>query len=205
MKIVKNAVILFAGLELTALGTVLLKRCNLGMNSLSTLPAILNGIFPIISFGNANLLLMILSIVLLVLITRHFKIDYLFCFISSIIYSVLVDITGILFRGYETDMMIRIILFLIGMLLVSIGIYLQKETELPSTPFNVFCKDLACYLNKPFSTLKVSLDILFVTITLVLEIIIGNYSFVGIGTVICALSIGRLVGLYQTKFPLNNN
>lgn len=204
MKIIKNVFLLFLGLELTALGTVLLKIGNLGMNSLSTLPAVVCELFPFISFGTSNLLVMILSIVVLVCIVRKVKLDYILCFVSSIIYSMLVDMTGSFLSWQISNLQIRIIFFVIGMILVSLGIYFQKETELPSTPFNIFCKEVAIYMKKPFSTLKAILDISFVSITLIIEFIIGNYDYVGVGTIICALFVSRLIKMYQNFFHFKN-
>lgn len=202
-KFIKNSIVLLLGLEFTAFGTILLKIGNLGMNSLSTLPTAIHAIFPFLSFGNANLLLMILSVVVLVLFTHQMKSEYLFCFISSILYSVFVDITGMFFSWHVTNLYIRICIFTLGLLFVSLGIYFQKETELPSTPFNIFCKEIAVYEKKTFSSVKGMLDISFVSITILLECVIGNYTFVGIGTILCAIFVSRLIYAFQFVFPLH--
>ncbi|MDY5168899.1 DUF6198 family protein [Dielma fastidiosa] len=200
-----NLLLLLLGLEFTALGTVFLKIGNLGMNSLSTLPAAICAIFPMLTFGTANLLTMIVSIIILMLLTHKIKAEYFLCFISSIIYSIFLDLTVICIPWQTNHLVSRILLFVFGMLLVSLGIYFQKETALPSTPFNLVCKELAIFKQKSFTDLKAGLDISFVSITLILEVFTKNYEIVGIGTVICALFVSRLIKLYQAAAVFINS
>lgn len=68
------------------------------------------------------------------------------------------------------------------------------SAKLPIIPTDLFPRELAVILNKPYKTVKTRFDLGCLTVTVVLSLLfLHGIRGIGIGTVFCALVMGRCI------------
>ena len=87
---------------------------------------------------------------------------------------------------------LRVVYFLISFAALTLGIALSNHCKLPIIPTDLFPRELAVILNKPYKTVKTRFDLGCLTVTVVLSLLfLHGIRGIGIGTVFCALVMGR--------------
>lgn len=90
--------------------------------------------------------------------------------------------------------MLRVVYFLISFAALTPGIALSNHCKLPIIPTDLFPRELAVILNKPYKTVKTRFDLGCLTVTVVLSLLfLHGIRGIGIGTVFCALVMGRCI------------
>ena len=91
----------------------------------------------------------------------------------------------------------RILYFALSCPVIGLGIALSNRCKLPIIPADLFARDLAGILNKPFPRVKMTIDLTCVTVAALLTAgFLHNLQGVGAGTVIGALCYGPLGGWF---------
>lgn len=171
----------------------LISKSNFGITTLSSVPLVLSHIFTSISFGAWNFIVQSATILVLISITRQFKIGYLLSFIIAIVFSVMLDISKFMMLSWPVSFSFRVIYFVLGLLLLTIGASLFIKCKLPALPFDTFVRDMTEYLNVPIKRVKTTFDLICVAITLILSFsMLGYMDSVGIGTIIGAIVTGSI-------------
>ena len=171
----------------------------------------------LISFGTAEYLFQGLLLIVMCLCVRRFRVQYLFSFVTAVVY------------GYTFDLMLwlvgfvpsaglpeRILLFAVGTGFISISVALFVRTYLAPEVYELFVRELAVNYNIPFGRVKLSYDCISCAGSIVLSVILfgggvfTDFSFaalgeaivsgyvlegIGIGTVVAALINGPLITL----------
>ena len=89
---------------------------------------------------------------------------------------------------------LRVVYFLISFAALTLGIALSNHCKLPIIPTDLFPRELAVILNKPYKTVKTRFDLGCLTVTVVLSLLfLHGIRGIGIGTVFCALVMGRCI------------
>ena len=91
---------------------------------------------------------------------------------------------------------LRVLYFVISYLLICIGIALSNRCGLPIIPTDLFPRELSEIIKVKYSKVKVSFDVICLTITACMTgLILGHISGLGIGTVLAAFTMGKVIGL----------
>lgn len=171
----------------------LIAKSDLGISTLSSVPLVLSKIFTFLSFGTWNFIIQSLSILILVAVTKHFKIGYLISFLIASIFGILLDINKVMMLAWPDTFSWRTLYFLVGFLLMNVGASLFIKCMLPALPFDTFVRDMTEHLKVSVKKVKTSFDLICVLITLTLSLSILGYIYgVGIGTIIGALFTGTI-------------
>mgnify|MGYP006863343148 FL=1 len=81
-------------------------------------------------------------------------------------------------------------------LLISIGIALSNRCGLPIIPTDLFPRELSDITKFKYSQIKVSFDVTCLAVTgLMTGIIFGHLDGLGIGTILAAFTMGKVIGL----------
>ncbi len=186
-----------AALLINSFAITILVRSSFGISTLSSLPLVLYEIFPVLSFGMTNFLVQTVLLVAVMAITRQPKVSYLFSFLISFVFGLLIDLMGVLTAGWPHTLAFRIFLFLAGWGLISLGGAMFVLSRLPLMPFDCAVRDLAVYLHRPVRPIKTLLDLLFVTSAALLSVhFLKTLVGIGVGTLIMAGSTGTLVQFF---------
>ncbi len=190
------------GIVALALGTALMERADFGM-SMVVAPAYLlhlklSQYWPAFTFGMSEYVFQAVLLIVLCVIMRRFKRSYLFSFVTAVFY------------GFALDLMIgavgcipwgglawRIACYLVGMLFCAIGVALLFHTYIAPEAYELFVKEIAARGNKEIYKVKTAYDCASCLLGILLSFLFfgfGHFEGVKLGTVVCALVNGRLIG-----------
>lgn len=190
------------GIIVLALGTALMERADFGM-SMVVAPAYLlhlkvSEFLPWYSFGVSEYVLQTVLLAVLSLMMRKFKKGYLFSFITAILYGSLLDLSiSAVARIDLHGTVFRIACYFLGMLFCAAGVALLFHTYIAPEAYELFVKELAAKCGKDIGRVKTIYDCVSCLIGIALSFAFfgfGRFEGVKLGTVICALVNGTLVG-----------
>ena len=190
------------GIITLALGTALMERADFGM-SMVVAPAYLvylkiSEYLPWFSFGIAEYCLQALLIIVLMVIMQSYKRKYLFSFMTAFIYGTVLDlmirIVGFI-PGY--GYFSRVLFYLSGLLLCSIGVSLLFQTYISPEAYEMFVKEISVRFGFDINKTKTVYDCVSCIVAIVMSFsFMGFLHFEGVkaGTVFCALINGWIIG-----------
>ena len=171
----------------------------------------------LISFGTAEYLFQGLLLILMCICVRKFRVQYLFSFVTAVVYGYTFDLMLWLVGFVPSDTLAaRIVLFAVGTAFISFSVALFVRTYLAPEVYELFVRELAVVYAIPFGRVKLSYDCISCLFSIVLSIILfgagvfADFSFaalgeaivsgyvlegIGIGTVVAALVNGPLITL----------
>ena len=171
----------------------------------------------LISFGTAEYLFQGLLLIVMCLCVRRFRVQYLFSFVTAVVYGYTFDLMLWLVGHVPSDGLFeRILLFIVGTGFISISVALFVRTYLAPEVYELFVRELAVNYSIPFGRVKLAYDCISCTFSIVLSILLfgfgvfADFSFaalgeaivsgyvlegIGIGTVVAALVNGPLITL----------
>lgn len=191
------------GLIALATGTALMERADFGM-SMVVAPAYLvylklSSVLPVFTFGMAEYLTQAVLLVVMMIVLRSFHVKYLFAFVTTVLYGLLLDGAIVLIGFIPGEGMVgRIIYFVVGMLVCAIGVAFLFRTNLPPEVYELFVKEISAKYGFRVSRCKTIYDITSCLIAVVLSFAFfgfGHFEGVKAGTIICALVNGTLIGV----------
>lgn len=192
------------GLVLIALGVALMTRADLGL-SMVVAPAYilhlkLSEFLPFFSFGMAEYTLQAILLAIMVLVVRKFKLSYLFSFVTAVIYAFILDGLLIAVDLIPADAIaIRIILYVSGALVTSLGVAFMYRTYIPPEVYELIVKEVSSKFGIKLSRFKTCYDCTSCLIAVILSFcFFGMWHFEGVklGTILCALFNGSIIGLF---------
>lgn len=80
----------------------------------------------------------------------------------------------------------------------NLGVYLMTKAKLILDPGNGIVETLCFYFKKPFSYLRIRFDVLLVVFTCLSGLVLkGRIIGIGLGTIVSAYLIGKMVGVFD--------
>jgi uncharacterized membrane protein YczE len=156
------------GLIVVALGVAISIKSNLGIAPPSCPPTILNLKWTGISVGTFTWMMHLVLILLqLAILRKRFKLEYLMQIPAAFVFGYMCDAAIWLFDAFNpsTSYLMQLAYCLIGVLLTAVGIKLEVVGKGWILAGDQTVVVLADTLRKPFSTVKVLNDIVFVLAT----------------------------------------
>jgi len=188
---------LLAGVTILSMGITLMIKSDFGITPVASLPFVLSKIITLISFGTWNYLLQILSIILLVILTRNMKSGYYLSFFIVIGFGYMLDLFDYLSVYLPVTLPLQVIYYILGLLGVAYGVGMLIKSCMPILPFDAFVRDISSHFNLSVKTVKTSFDLTCVILAIVFGMVfLGNIEGIGLGTLICALLTGKFVALF---------
>lgn len=196
-----------AGVAALAFGTALMEAADFGV-SMVVAPAYLiylklSQAYAFFTFGMAEYLLQAALLLALMLLLRRARVSYLFSFITSILYGLLLDGSMALIAPLPTGAVaVRIALYVAGMLVCAVGVSLLFHTYLPPEVYELFVKEASQRFGIEIHRFKTLYDCASCLIGIGLSFaFFGLWRFEGVklGTILCAVINGRLIG-YCSRF-----
>ena len=191
------------GILTLTLGTALMERADFGM-SMVVAPAYilhlkLSQVFPWYSFGVSEYLLQAVVLAATCLVMGRFKRGYLFSFVTAVIYGTVLDLVLALIALVPgSGLLFRIGCYLFGMFFCAAGVAMLFHTYIAPEAYELFVKELAGKYHKDIGRVKTVYDCCSCLAGIVLSFAFfgfGHFEGVKLGTVVCALVNGTLVGL----------
>ncbi len=180
-----------------ACSTVMTAKADFGM-SMVMAPAYVLAAWLGIPSGTASYLWQGLLVLITCLIVLRFRLSYLFSFCSAVLFGLMVNLFTVLLDPIPSDALWQRLLFFIpGIALISCSVALLFRTYLPPQAPELFVKELSEKLRRPTHRCKYAYDIASCVLAVVLSfLLLGSLRFVGVGTLVCTLVNGPLIGFF---------
>lgn len=194
----KRLVAYVLGMFLVAFGINVAITSNLGVSPVSSIPFVLSRKFTFLSLGTwTNIIYSLFVLLQLALLLKEFKWYYVFQFLVSTVFGLLVDATGLLGQYIIPDVShyaLKLVYVFISMFFIAVGITLYLEANIMSMP----AEGLNVAMSKRFKwkvpTCKLVFDITVVAIATALSFLFfGSLEGIREGTVLIAFGVGLMM------------
>lgn len=181
---------------INSLGVVLMLHSGSGISAISSVPYAFTDVFPKISLGTWTYIFQGLLVLSLMIMRKRFVPPYLFSFVVGFAFSEMLDVHKVWIDALPTTMAERIMYFVVSYILLCIGIALSNRCGLPIIPTDLFPRELSDITSVRYSKIKVSFDVICLSVTaLMTGILLGHIDGLGIGTILAAFTMGKVIGL----------
>ena len=170
---------------------------GLGISPVSSFPYAISLVFPFLTLGTWTYLFQGALVITLMILRRRFVPTYLFSFVVGFFFGTLLDVFGAWLPCLPFTLGWRIFYFVLSCPIVGFGIALSNRCKLPIIPTDLFARDLAEIIRKPYPRVKTTFDLTCVALSVLLTVgVLHDLKGIGVGTVIGALTYGRLAGFF---------
>ncbi len=209
-KIMKKRTVMYTetayilGVVILALGTAFMALADFGV-SMVVAPAYIvylkvSEYLPFFTFGMAEYVLQALLIAVMMLVLKRFRVKYLLSFVTTIIYGLVLDGFMLLLGLIPVEgIVIRIVYYIIGLPLCSVGVAFMFHTKLPPAAYEMFVAEVSRDKGKDTTKFKTCYDLVSCAVSIVMSFVFfgfGTFRGVNVGTVLCAFLNGPLIGLF---------
>ena len=202
--IARRMLVFAVGLLVISLSIGFITKASLGTPPISSIPYSLSLIFPSLTLGNFTILysLLLVFLQLVILGKQADKINLGLQVIISFVFGYFIDFGLMVLGDFSPDIYWeRIACVLIGCCGLAFGVYLQIIADFTMVPGDGFAYALSVRIKKkPYRVVRISSDVTMIVIAAILGFIaMGNTGGVREGTVICALLVGTIAGVYFSR------
>lgn len=167
-----------------------------GISAISSVPFAFSEVLPHLSLGTWTYFFQGLLVLILMLLQKRFVPQYLFSFVVGFVFGKLLDANELWINILPSTIWLRILYFVISYLLISFGIALSNRCCLPIIPTDLFPRELSKITGVSYSKIKISFDVICLAVTAAMTgICLHHIDGLGIGTVLAAFTMGKVVGL----------
>ncbi len=215
---IKRVAIYLAGLLIIALGINISKMSGLGISPVSSIPGVLNAIWPLLTLGTMVIIVYcVLIVAQLIVLRRDFKLKNVLGVPVAIVFGWMVDLVGIdpnafghlLLRfprpqGY----LMQLVYLAASILIIGVGVFIYLKPKLVPMPAEGLAMAISQKTDKAFGNCKTAVDVSLILIALILQVsFLGGFSsfaagkaVVREGTVLSAICVGQVVKLFNRIF-----
>lgn len=193
------------GLVIMAFAAAFTEKADFGM-SMVVAPAYIlhlkiSQFLPWFSFGVAEYFFQGVLILITIVVMRKFKLSYLFSFVTAVIYGMLLDGAMYVISGLpENTFLLRTLWYVLGMVFCSFAVSLFFHTYLSPEAYELIVKELANKFGLNINKVKTAYDCLSTVVGIAMSFAFfgfGVFEGVKLGTVVCALINGALIGRFS--------
>lgn len=211
------------GILFMALGVACVSCSNFGYSMIvAPVYLIFTKLGGILSFGTVEYLFQGALLILMCVIVRRARRQYLFSFVTAMLYGCMFDLALFGVGHIPADALpVRILLFAVGTLFISVSVMLFVRTYLAPEVYELLVREIADKFGLEFGRVKLAYDCTGCVISIVLSVVLfgfgvfADFSFaklgaaivdgyvlegIGIGTVVAALVNGPLITLCGKLF-----
>lgn len=196
MPVIRGEIALIVIILINSLGVVLMLYSGSGISAISSVPYAFSLVFPKISLGTWTYIFQGLLVLSLMIMRKKFVAPYLFSFLVGFAFSEMLDIHEMWINALPTALEYRVVYFVISYFLICFGIALSNRCGLPIIPTDLFPRELADITKIKYSRIKIGFDVICLAITALMTcIILGHLDGLGIGTILAAFTMGKVIGM----------
>lgn len=202
--ICRRILVFAVGLLVISLSIGFITKASLGTPPISSIPYSLSLIFPSLSLGNFTIIysLLLVFLQLVILGKQADKVSLGLQVVISFVFGYFIDFGMMLLGDFSPEIYWeRIVCVLIGCFGLAFGVYLQIVADFTMVPGDGFAYALSVRIKKkPYRVVRVCSDVSMIVIAAIIGYIsMGTTGGVREGTVICALLIGTIAGIYFSR------
>ena len=202
--VMKRVLLYIVGLFMLSFGVSLSIYANLGVSPVSSLAygiALISGI----SVGVTTIFTHVLYIIIQIIITKRMDmkeafiqliIAFLFGSFVNTTMTIITSVLPVASTGFS-----QWLYLIASLLLVSCGLFIYSNAQFTLMPYDELTKTISTAYKMPFGKAKIIGDVTNVLIATILCVgLLKSLGSIGIGTIVAALSIGKILGIIEKKF-----
>ena len=194
--ILRGELALMAAIVINSFSVVLMLYSGSGISAISSVPYAFSEVFKELSLGTWTYIFQGALVLSLMILRRKFVPSYLFSFVVGFAFGEMLDVHQLWITTLPQTIPLRILYFIISYLIICIGIAISNRCGLPIIPTDLFPRELEDITKVKYSKIKIAYDVICLTITAILTGFgLGHIEGLGIGTVLAAFTMGKVVGL----------
>ena len=152
------------------------------------------------TYGKCEYILQAIGLMLMCLIIRQFKWQYLLSFAAAVIFGFILDGWRLLVgNAVYSILSLRIVSWIAGTLITTFAVACFFRTELPLQIWELIVKEISDVFHKDITRVKWIYDFTSLAVGIILMFIFFqgfNWQAIGIGTIITTLINAPLIGLF---------
>lgn len=179
----------------------IMTKANLGLSMIAAPTYIISEKVPFLTYGQTEYIFQALVLLVMCFAVGKFKAAYLTSFVTAIIYGSILDLFIWLLRDWSLDIMWqRILVFICGMLLTSLGVALFMNTYLAPCAYDYFVRTVVEEKQLDLRKFKLGFDAVFMVISVVLTLTLFH-KFIGItwGTLVIVVCNGNIIAFINKQ------
>lgn len=197
----KRIPVYILGLFVMAFGVVLIKKGDLGMSPISSIPAAVANITPF-TLGNTTIAFHVLCILLQILLLRKLTLKMILLLPLAVVFGYIIDLYMFILKFGGMTLWLRCVISFAGIVFTALGIVIIVGVDLMLPAPDAFLRAASQHFNKPLGTVKIIGDVTWVAITVIIELLSrGKIISVGIGTLASMYLTGKFVSLFKKWLP----
>lgn len=174
-------------------------KADLGMSMIATPTYIISEKVSFLSYGMTEYIVQAFLVILMCIVIKKFRIAYLVSFLSAVIYGSILDLACYVTADIPADnMIVRIILFVLGMVLTSLSVAFFFNTYISPCAYDYFVAKVGKEKKLDMRKWKLAFDFTMLLISVVLSLALFH-KFVGVnfGTLIMAVLNGNIISFFS--------
>ena len=197
MPVIRGEIALIVIILINSLGVVLMLYSGSGISAISSVPyAFFTGVSKDFLLEPGPIFFRDFLVLSLMIMRKKFVAPYLFSFLVGFAFSEMLDIHEMWINALPTALEYRVVYFVISYLLICLGIALSNRCGLPIIPTDLFPRELTDITKIKYSKIKIGFDVTCLAITALMTcIILGHLDGLGIGTILAAFTMGKVIGM----------
>lgn len=202
---ISNEFIYVLAVLVLSFATAMLAAADLGMSMVVAPAYIVSLKVRMLTFGQAEYIIQGTLFVMFCVLMKKVRALYFFAFVSGLIYGAALDFWRAviphfnpgLFAPGSLPLSLRIVYFVVGFLLNSLGVALYFKTYFYPQVYEFFVKGISRKFEIALSKFKIGFDMTCLVIAAVLSLTLYHgFVGIGVGTVALAFGNGPLIGFY---------
>ncbi len=173
----------------------IMTKVNLGLSMIAAPTYIISERVSFLSYGQTEYIAQGIMLIIMCIAVKKFKPMYLTSYLTSVIYGTVLDLFIWLEKGWVVEALwLRLVLFVVGMVLTSVGVALFINTYLAPCAWDYFVRTVVEEKQLDLRKFKVGYDFCFLIISVALTLLLFH-RFVGItwGTLVIAVCNGNII------------
>ena len=189
------------GLILMAFGLVFIKRLQLGISPISSVPDAISMVTPF-TLGNVTIAFHVICVIGQIVVNKKPTLRILLTLPLAIGFGYLIDLFMFIMDYTIDPMWLRIVLLVPGVIVSALGVVLIVGADLMLPAPDAFMRTISAVYKLPLSKVKTTGDIIWVSTSIIIDLTCtGSLHSVGLGTVCSALFVGKCIGLFNKYWP----
>ncbi len=203
--LVRRYLFFLLGLAINSFGIAFITKSALGTSQISSVPYVFSLEFDKLSFGGWSFIMNMVYIILqIVILRKNFQPVQLLQIVVNVLFSSFIDV-GMFLLGWFNPVSwpMRLISLAIGCVILAVGISIEVAPDVVAVPGEGIVRTISQYKGWEFGTVKIAFDLTLICIALIFSLLFsGGLRGLGLGTLVSALTVGKLVSIVNKHFPL---
>ena len=181
---------------INSFSVVLMLYSGAGISAISSVPYAFSEVFTFLRLGTWTYIFQAALILTLMILRRRFVLTYLLSFVVGFVFSELLDVHELWINVLPTGLGWQVLYFVVSYLLICLGVALSNRCKLPIIPTDLFPRELSDITKISYPKIKIPFDAICLAVTALMTFaFLGHMEGIGIGTVMAAFTMGKVIGL----------